>query len=151
MTSWPDFAAAHPDFANRVRRCFAIRKHATLATLRRDGAPRISGTEVEFTDDGLYLGMMRGSRKALDLRRDPRLGLHCPTEDPLPDDPGSWLGDAKIAGRATELTDPTEVDGAHRFVIDVVEVVHTTVGTPADHLVIESWHYDRGLRRRKRR
>jgi len=151
VTSWPDFAAAQPDLARRVRQCFAIRKHATLATLRQDGAPRISGTEVDFTDDGLYLGMMPGSRKALNLRRDPRLALHCPTEDPPPDDPGSWRGDAKIAGRATEVTDPTEVDGAHRFVIDVVEVVHTTVGTPADHLVIESWHYDRGLRRRKRR
>ncbi len=150
MTSWPDFAATHPDFANRVRRCFAIRKHATLATLRRDGAPRISGTEVEFTDDGLYLGMMLGSRKAFDLRRDPRLALHCPTEDPLPDDPGCWLGDAKMAGRATELTGPAGDDEAHRFMIDILEVVHTAVGTPADHLVIESWHPDRGLQRRKR-
>jgi len=40
---------------------------------------------------------------------------------------------------------------AHHFVIDILEVVHTTVGTPADHLLIESWHPDRGLRRRTRR
>lgn len=151
MTSWPDFAASQPDFAHRVRRCFAIRKHATLATLRQDGSPRISGTEVDFADHGLYLGMMPGSRKAMDLRRDPRLALHCPTVDPPPEDPACWLGDAKIAGRATELTAATSADEAHHFVIDILEVVHTTVGTPADHLLIESWHPDRGLRRRTRR
>ncbi len=68
MTSWIDFADAHPELAHRVRQCFAIRKHATLATLRRDGSPRISGIEVDFADDGLFLGMMLGSLKALDLR-----------------------------------------------------------------------------------
>lgn len=149
MTSWRDFAAAQPELADRVRQCFAIRKHATLATLRRDGSPRISATEVDFIDDGLYLGMMPGSRKALDLRRDPRLALHCPTEDTPQDDPSSWPGDAKIAGRATEVSDQT--DEAQRFAIDIHEVVHTSVGTPADHLVIESWHPDCGLRRRTRR
>lgn len=148
MTSWTDFAAAQPELADRVRRCFAIRKHATLATLRRDGAPRISGTEVEFTD-GLFLGMMPGSRKALDLRRDPRLALHCPTEDTPQDDPGSWLGDAKIAGRAIEVSDQASDDAAHRFEIDILEVVHTSVDT--DHLVIESWHPTRGLQRHTRR
>ncbi len=151
MTSWADFAADQPRLADIVRRCFAIRKHGTLATLRRDGSPRISGTEVEFTEDGLYLGMMPGSRKALDLRRDPRLALHCPTEDTPEDSPGSWLGDAKISGGSREVTDPTRVDEPHRFVIDVLEVVHTTVGAPADHLVITSWHAGRGLQRRERR
>lgn len=65
-------------------RTFAVRKHATLATLRRDGSPRISGTEVVFDDEAgeIYLGMMPGSVKALDLRRDPRLALHSPTVDP---------------------------------------------------------------------
>ncbi|MGH3823744.1 MAG: pyridoxamine 5'-phosphate oxidase family protein [Pseudonocardiaceae bacterium] len=151
MTSWTDFAATQPELAHRVRQCFAIRKHATLATLRRDGSPRISGTEVDFTDDGLYLGMMPGSVKALDLRRDPRLALHCPTEDTPLDDPGSWLGDAKIAGRATEVSDQTRVDAAHRFAVDVLEVVHTCVDPAGGHLVIESWHPGRGLQRRTRR
>jgi hypothetical protein len=65
MASWRDFVAAAPELAHRVRQCFAIRKHATLATLRRDGSPRISGNEVDFADDRLYLGMMPGSRKAI--------------------------------------------------------------------------------------
>jgi hypothetical protein len=148
---WEDLVAAEPDFAERVRARFAVRKHATLATLRGDGSPRISGTEVDFEDGGLWLGSMPGAVKALDLRRDPRLALHCPTEDPSEDDPSSWPGDAKIAGRAHEVTDPTRRDRAHRFRIEIAEVVLTRVGTPPDHLVIESWHPGRGLERRTRR
>jgi Pyridoxamine 5'-phosphate oxidase len=152
MAWWRDIAAAEPAFAAHVRRCFGIRKHCTLATLRRDGSPRISGIEVDFGGDGgLYLGMMPGSLKALDLQRDPRLALHCPTEDAPEADPGSWLGDAKIAGRAVEVSDPGLLAQPHRFRVDVEEVVLTTVGQPADHLVIESWHPERGLERRERR
>jgi hypothetical protein len=153
VTSWGQIAAAEPEFAAHVRRCFAVRKHATLATLRSDGSPRISGTEVDFHDavGEIYLGMMAGSRKALDLRRDPRLALHGPTEDPPEDDPSAWLGDAKIAGWAVEVSDPNAEDGSHRFRIDVTEVVLTTVGRPADHLVIQAWHPDRGLQQRERR
>lgn len=153
MTSWKDVVAAESQFADQVRRTFAVRKHATLATLRRDGSPRISGTEVDFDDDTgeIYLGMMPGSLKALDLRRDPRLALHCPTEDPPEDPPGSWLGDGKIAGLAVEVSDPGRLGEAHRFRIEVTEVVLTTIGTPPDHLVIQSWHPGRGLQRRERR
>lgn len=149
MAGWRAVVEADPDLAAHVRRCFAVRKHATLATLRRDGSPRISGTEVDFEDDvELYLGMMAESLKALDLRRDPRLAIHCPTEDAPADDPTSWLGDAKIAGVAIEITDPASADGSHRFRVDVSEVVVTTVD--GDHLVIRSWHPDRGVQRRER-
>jgi hypothetical protein len=150
VTSWAVVAEAEPDFAAHVLRCFAVRKHATVATLRRDGAPRISGTEVEFAADGeIYLGMMPGSVKALDLRRDPRLALHGPTEDAPESEPDSWLGDAKIAGRAVEVSDPGRTDAPHRFRIHVDEVVLTTVS--GDSLVIQSWHRGRGLETTRRR
>ena len=145
MAGWQDVVTADPDLAAQVRGCFAGRKHATLATLRRDGSPRISGTEVEFDDDGeIYLGMMAGSMKARDLRRDPRLALHSPTVDPPEDDPMAWPGEAKVAGEGVEV--PAEEH--HRFLIDVTEVVFTTVA--GDHLVIRSWHPDRGVERRER-
>jgi hypothetical protein len=80
MTSWADVELGAPDLADTVRRTFAIRKHATTATIQLDGAPRISGTEVQFADDGeIYLGMMPGAKRANDLRRDPRVAIHCPT------------------------------------------------------------------------
>jgi hypothetical protein len=151
MARWDEFAAAEPDLADHVRRCFALGKHCTLATLRRDGSPRISGTEVEFAGDGeIYLGMMSGSLKAHDLRRDPRLALHCPTRDAPEGDPSAWLGDAKLAGRAVDVSDPESEDGSHRFRIDIDEVVVTTV-EGGDHLLIRSWHPGRGSERRERR
>jgi len=149
VVSWGEFAEAEPDLAGRVIERFRVRKHSTLATLRRDGSPRISGTEVSFEGRELSLGMMAGALKALDLRRDSRLALHSPTEDAPDDAPGAWGGEAKIAGRGIETGEPE--GGAHRFVIDISEVVLTRVGEPADHLVIESWHPGRGLERRIRR
>jgi pyridoxamine 5'-phosphate oxidase-like protein len=157
MASWQEFIEAAPELARRVQATFDAHKHKLLATLRQDGAPRISGIETEFADGELWLGMMPGSRKAMDLRRDPRLALHSASEDP-PDDPAAWAGDAKLSGRAVEVDDPAllkqhlgEQPGAHLFRVDVTEVVHTRVGDPPDHLVIELWQEGKGLRRMQRR
>lgn len=150
MARWEEVVAAEPELAERVRQRFAVRKHSTLATLRRDGSPRISATEVDFSVGEIWLGSMAGSLKALDLRWDPRLALHGPTEDTPEQDPSSWAGDAKIAGRAVEVSDPDRVDQPHRFRVDLTEVVLTRVGDPADHLVIESWHPGRGGHQHKR-
>ena len=152
MSTWAEVVAAEPEFADRVRRVFDARRHKVLATLRRDGSPRASGIEVEFADGEVWMGMMPGSVKAQDLRRDPRLALHAASEDPPQDDPGSWLGDAKIAGSAIEVAAPAdEGEPAHRFKVEITEVVLTRVGRPADHLVIESWHQGRGLERKERK
>ncbi|GAA2633078.1 pyridoxamine 5'-phosphate oxidase family protein [Dactylosporangium fulvum] len=149
---WNEFVEAEPEFAERVKARFTAGKHSTMATLRSDGSPRISGTEVVFTDDeGLLLGSMPGSVKARDLLRDPRLALHSPSFDPPEDDPGSWPGDAKISGTAHDVVDPAPEDGSHRFRIDVTEVVLTYVTASGDHLVIESWHRGRGHEQRTRK
>jgi hypothetical protein len=151
VSKWAAVAAAEPEFAEWVRRVFDAHRHKVLATLRRDGSPRVSGIEVEFVDGELLMGMMSGSVKAQDLLRDPRLALHAASQDPPQDDPSSWLGDARIAGRAVEEVVPTDEDEpAHRFKVDITEVVLIRVGRPADHLLIESWHEGRGLERKER-
>ena len=81
MASWAEFEAAEPEFACRVRSLMTSRKHLTT-TLRRDGSPRISGVEVEFASLQLQIGSMPRAVKALDLRRDPRIAIHSPTQDP---------------------------------------------------------------------
>jgi hypothetical protein len=89
---------------------------------------------------------MPGALKGRDLRRDPRLALHSPSVDPPPDDPSAWPGEAKIAGRAVLVAppDPSDSGAGGHVRVYVAEVVLTYVGTPADHLVIESWHEGRG-------
>lgn len=154
MVSWREIEKDAPEFAERVRAVFGSGKHKTIATLRADGSPRISGNECEFTDGELTFGMMGDSRKLADVRRDPRIAIHSPTLDP-PEE-GRWAGDAKVSGRAVEIPAPPageqggEHDGAGFFRIDIAEVALTYVGEPADHLVIESWHAGRGYRRRTR-
>ena len=170
MASWRVIEEAAPELAARTRASFDAHKHKVLATLRRNGSPRISGIEATFEDGELWLGMMPGSRKALDLRRDPRLALHSASVDP-PDDPTTWPGDAKLAGRAVEVHDPAllrrfagageegggggtggeAAERPHVFRVDITELVHTRVGDPADHLVIDLWQAGKGLRQLRRR
>ena len=142
VASWNDFRSDAPELAARVEPALRRGKHMTMATLRRDGAPRISGTELELEDHELYVGMMPRSRKALDLQRDPRVAIHGPTADP-PDNPSEWIGEAKLGGRAIEL--PRDDDAPHRFRIEIDEVVLTHLNNAGDRLVIESWHPGRGV------
>jgi hypothetical protein len=130
VTSWGEFAAAEPEFAERVFERFTVLKHSRLATMRRDGSPRINGTKLIFDSGELSLGMMPGWLKARDLRRDARLALHSPTDDTSEEDPSSWAGEAKIAGLGVEVRDQDRLEEDHRFRVDITEVALTRV----DHL-----------------
>lgn len=123
------------------------RKHLTMASLRRDGSPRISGTEVEFAEGQLRIGSMPNAVKALDLRRDPRIAVHGPTDDPPVNNPAGWQGEAKIAGTVKEVDSGGD---AHRFLIDVDEAVITHLNEAGNRLVVESWNSERGYRTRER-
>ncbi|MEU3608318.1 pyridoxamine 5'-phosphate oxidase family protein [Streptomyces sp. NPDC035033] len=151
---WPAFEAAEPELAATVRERFGRYTHHALATLRRDGSPRLSGIEADFRDGELWLGMMPNSRKALDLRRDPRFSLLA--------NPGAGTdmggGDVRISGRAVEITDPDEVAryaagaGAplpfHLFRVEPSEVVRTWV--KGDEIHFTTWRPGRALRTLRR-
>lgn len=146
MTGWHDVETAEPAFAARVRALFDAHKHKTIATLRADGAPRISGIEARFTDGELGFGSMPGALKGRDLRRDPRFALHSATVDPVEGQEASWPGEAKVAGRAVlvgALDGPTPGDA---FRADVDEVVLTALTPAGTALRIESWTPTRGHR-----
>ena len=149
MSSWSDVLAAAPALAKKVQARFDAHGLALLATIRADGYPRLSPIEALFTDETVWLGMMHGSRKALDLRRDPRLAMHNATEDKDVSE-----GDAKLVGRGIEVTDAAEIDRAravfaaqtgnpppegpmHLFTVDVREI--SFLRPAGDHLDIESW------------
>ena len=138
--SWAQVEAEAPELAAAVRRCFDVGKHCTMATLRADGSPRISGTEVQWEQGELQIGSMPGAVKARDLQRDGRLAIHSPSVDPPEGAESSGAGEAKVAGRAVELPGG---DASHRFRIDLAEVVHTKVDR--DALLITSWHAGRGV------
>jgi hypothetical protein len=143
--SWAQVEAEAPELAAGVRACFAVRKHATMATLRADGSPRISGTEAQWEAGELRIGSMPGAVKARDLQRDGRIAVHSPTVDPPEGDQSAWAGEAKLAGTAVELPSG---NASHAFRIDLDEVVHTMVDGNA--LLISSWHRGRGVQQRRR-
>jgi len=144
MASWADVCREVPEFAATVQAAFERNRHMTLATVRRDGSPRISGTELRFEDGEVLVGMMARSRKALDLLRDPRVAVHGPTVDP-PEESREWIGESKLAGRAIEVSNDDPNDDSHAFRIDVDEVVFTRLNDAGDRLRIESWHPGRGI------
>jgi hypothetical protein len=159
-TTWNDFAGEAPELAALVRGRFEATGLGFLATLRTDGSPRISGIEPLVGPDQVTMGMMYGSLKALDLRRDPRCSLHAASIDKSVSE-----GDARISGHAVEHVDEdalargrdqfTEATGQpppdgpmHLFTIDITEVMFLQ---PArDHLVIRSWTPSRGEHRVER-
>jgi hypothetical protein len=152
---WKAFEQAEPEFAERVRRLFDAGRHKTIATLRADGSPRISGIECEFADGDLRFGSMPGARKGADLARDPRFALHGPTFHPEEGKESEWPGEAKIAGRAipagpVTAGEPGERPQGEMFVADIVEVVVTSLNAEATRLVVEWWTPERGLRRLER-
>src|SRR6478672_13662051 len=115
MTAWQDVEAAEPGFAGRVRALFDAHRHKTIATLRADGSPRISGIEAAFADGELTFGSMPDARKGADLRRDPRFALHSATVDPVEGREAEWPGEAKISGRAVAAGPITEGPDGDRF------------------------------------
>lgn len=146
MVAWHVIEQAEPAFAERVQGLFDAGRHKTIATLRADGSPRISGIECEFVDGELRFASMPAARKGDDLKRDPRFALHGPTFHPEEGKEGEWPGEAKISGRVTV----TEQPDSDLFVADIDEVVVTGLDATATKLVVESWTPARGLRRVER-
>ena len=104
MASWEDFGRQAPDLAAAVRARLTAKLHTILGTVRADGAPRLTGLEVHFGEGQLWLAMMPDSRKADDLRRDPRFSIHSAPDVSMVD------GDAKVSGLAHVVDDRATID-----------------------------------------
>jgi hypothetical protein len=158
MGTFADVESQEPEFAARVRAAFDAHAHKFLATLRTDGSPRISGIEMQFVAGEPWLAGMPGSVKFADLRRDPRFALHSGSSEP-----DAFEADAKLSGRATEVTADDERRGFAEaagippqnmdfvlFRVDLDQVVLVGLNEEKNALVISSWRPDRGLTRTTR-
>jgi hypothetical protein len=156
MDRWQDLVDEAPDLAARVEARFTATKHHVLATLRVDGSPRVSGTEVQLRGGDLLMGSMPEARKAIDLQRDGRYALHA-----NPGDGSMDGGDAKVTGYAEEVVEEAVLaeyaddvkppEGPfHLFRLHLREVVLTSLHPEGDRLVIELWRPGQGVRRDER-
>lgn len=150
MTAWRDVERAEPAWSAQVRALFDAHRHKTIATLRADGSPRISGIEAQFDDGELTFTSMADARKLADLLRDPRFALHAATVDPVPGSEALWPGEAKISGRAVPTPSTAGDQAGVTFHADVTDVVVTRLNDEATLLVVEWWTPAHGLRRVER-
>jgi hypothetical protein len=155
MIDWHQFRTEAPETAAVVERRIAATGLALMATIRADGFPRISPLEPLISDDRIWLGMMPGSTKSVDLRRDPRLCLHTATADKEVAD-----GDAKLWGRAVAVEDDDTATraayaaafkaatghdveampgGFELFWLDLTGGSSLVLGDDGQHLRITSW------------
>lgn len=151
LTNWAGFVTAEPAFAETVESRFRQFRHQALATLKADGSPRVTGIEVSFRFEEMWLGMMPRSRKARDLQRDPRFSV---LTNPGSEDTMTGDGDIRISGRVVEVKDPAthalfageaEPPGPfHLFRAELSEVVRTSV--EGEELVVRVWRPGAGLR-----
>jgi hypothetical protein len=135
--SWREFAAAAPDLAEPVEARFRAHIHHIIGTLRADGAPRLSGTEVQSEGGQLRIGMMPDAHKLADVRRDPRVEIHS-----APLEPDLAGGDAKVAGRLRAAGEPEGQPGA-MFELDIERV--SLVRVDGDELEFTTWRPGRGV------
>jgi Pyridoxamine 5'-phosphate oxidase len=96
-----EFSSLAPEIAERVLDRFRTTGLAILGTIRSDGSPRVSPIEVAIHDGRVYVGMMPGSTKHLDVVRDPRVALLTPVADRH--DIG---GEGKLFGRLEAVDAP---------------------------------------------
>jgi len=121
-----------------------------VVTIRKDGTPRLSPVEPFVHDGELWLSMMLGSRKAADLRRDPRVLVHSVITSPNGEE-----GEVKLRGTAQPRDDAQEqqryadavsaslpwspdVGKFHLFVVDIEQATYIRYdnATGDQHLAI---------------
>jgi hypothetical protein len=157
MSSWAELESESPELAAFVRARLEAHRHRTMATIRADGSPRISGIEVTIARGEVWIGGLAGSRKFADLHRDPRMALHSGS-----DDPPHFRGDARLTGRAIPVLDEglkaaflADAGGGppgpfELFRLEIDEASTVREADTRDHLVIEVWKSGQPLRRIER-
>ncbi|TDE00500.1 pyridoxamine 5'-phosphate oxidase family protein [Jiangella asiatica] len=145
MATWKQFHDEAPELARTARARFEATKHHVLATLRADGTPRVSGTEVDFDGDHLTLGSMLGAVKARDLQRDSRFAIHA-----NPGDGSMEAPDVKVSGRAVEVDeqgfaayragrDDLPGEPFHLFRLEIDDVVLAGLNETRTGMLIRLW------------
>lgn len=97
---WNDVESAQPRLAHLGRQRLIEPGVVLVATVRKDGTPRLSPVEAVIMDGNLWLSMMHGSRKAQDLLRDDRILVHS-----IVTNRDGAEGEYKIRGAAVSETD----------------------------------------------
>ena len=147
--SWKEFAAGSPVMAKYGEKRLASGV-AYLATVKKDGGPRVHPVTPIIGEGRLFLFMESTSPKGWDLKRDGRYALHCSVGDS-----GGGEGEFLISGTASLMEDAdsrsvavrsASYDVADRYILFELEVlsafatIYDEEGTP----VRSRWKQEKG-------
>ena len=111
---------------------------ALLASLRKDGSPRISPVEPYLSHGHLLFGQMSWSLKARDLLRDSRYALHSAVTGPDNEE-----GELKLYGRAVEVDDRMR-DSCEGWWLERPRGAATLFALNIERAAFISWNTERG-------
>jgi hypothetical protein len=148
---WVDFEREQPRLAELGRKKLAGPGVVLVATIRRDGSPRLSPIEPLLWHRGLWLSMGWGSQKARDLGRDDRVLVHSIVTSRDGTD-----GEFKVRGRAVLEENPRvqeefahtvveelgwrpEVGKFHLFWVDVEDVTFIRWDNATNDQFVARW------------
>lgn len=150
MVTWKEFAAAEPDLADVGRSLLFQFKVglAFLATVRRDGAPRLHPVCPVLSNGSLFVLITRSSPKRGDLLRDGRYSLQSFPQPKAGSDEFYITGKARLvddqAIRAAVLRDAKHMadESETTFELRIERVMHTrweNVLTPEMRSLHRKW------------
>jgi hypothetical protein len=155
MASWGEFEQLRPDMAATFRDLLKI-PIAYLATVRKDGSPRVHPVCPIFADGKMYVAMNETSPKRFDLTPEGRYAMHA--ANPEPKD-GRGDDEFYITGRAWRVGDEArtliagaaghtvhESDWLFEFDIDyAMSAIWENWGRPATYAVRKRWSASGGV------
>jgi hypothetical protein len=151
---WRDLELGAPEIARVGLSRLDSTRVAYLGTLRRDGSPRISPIATYLVAGHLLVGAMSWSRKADDLRRDPRYVLHSAIRDPDAGEPELKIyGEAMVAGSdvreaaAGAWWSGRPTGDAAVFSLSIRQAVLIEWDVEGGHMVTHRWSPRRGCAR----
>lgn len=147
MASWGEFARAEPEMAKVLQKSLNWIPITYLATVRKDGAPRVHPICPIIGGDRMFVAVAETSPKRYDLRNDGRFAMHA-----LPDKRDDEF---YMTGRATMVEDAatrklvsdsaghTVHDSDWVFEFDIEQVMTAyweKMGQPDTYAVRNFWH-----------
>jgi len=113
--SWKSFQEASPELAQLVQERLN-RKIAYLATLKKDGSPRLHPVTPFIGNGMLFIFTEPSSPKIRDLVQDGRYALHCSVGDEGP------LIEVQVSGEAVNVEDPLVREKAESLAASSVDI-----------------------------
>ena len=154
--SWRELEASAPEIARLGRERIGETRVVLLATLRRDGSPRISPVEPCLFHGHLLFGAMSRSLKTRDLLRDARCTLHSTVTGP---DNGE--GELKLYGRAVQADEDVRDrcqgwwterprNAATVFALNIEQAAFISWDTEHGEMTVRRWSPQHGYREARR-